>query len=155
MKKKLTLGSAIEPATGPSDRVANFISDMLGSLWFLFGCLALIACYVFWNSGYLKSVQPFDPSPFNILDTILSVFAIILSVSVLISQKRQRRLEKIREEVEFEVNIRAEKEITKILTMLQDIQARLGIAKSDQELDEMKKELDIKELHEHIKKTHD
>jgi uncharacterized membrane protein len=154
MKRSTQLRSAIAPTSRPADIAANLISDALGSLWFLLICLTLIICYITWNSGLIKSLRPFDPSPFNILDTILSVFAIVLSVSVLISQKRQRRLERIREQVEFEVNIRAEKEITKILTMLHEIQTKMGIAKSDKELDEMKKELDIKEIHDHIKNDH-
>lgn len=73
-------------------------------------------------------------------------------MSVLISQNRQRKLEKIREQVEFEVNIRAEKEITKMLEMLHEMQLKMGIRKNDQELEEMKEKLDVNELHEHIKK---
>lgn len=40
----------------------------------------------------------------------------------------------------------------KILEMLHDIQRKMGINKSDNELEEMKKELDIDKLHENIKK---
>lgn len=61
-------------------------------------------------------------------------------------------MEKVREQLEFEVNVRAETEITKILEMLHDIQRKMGINKSDNELEEMKKELDIDKLHENIKK---
>lgn len=73
-------------------------------------------------------------------------------MSVLMSQNRQRKLEKVREQVEFEVNVRAENEITKMLEMLHDIQAEMGILKPDQELEEMKEKLDVNKLHEHIKK---
>jgi uncharacterized membrane protein len=69
---------------------------------------------------------------------------------VLISQNRQRKIEKIREQVEFEVNIKAETEITKILEMLHDIQKKMGIAKKDPELEEMKETTDIQQLHRHI-----
>lgn len=61
-------------------------------------------------------------------------------------------MEKVREQLEFEVNVRVETEITKILEMLHDIQRKMGINKSDNELEEMKKELDIDKLHENIKK---
>jgi uncharacterized membrane protein len=102
--------------------------------------------------GVFPGLRPFDPSPFDKLDTILSIFAIVLSVTVLISQKRQRRMEKIREEVEFEINVRAENEITKILEMLHEMQQKMGIKKSDKELEEMKKRVDVGALHEKIKK---
>lgn len=48
--------------------------------------------------------------------------------------ERQRKLEKIREQLEFEVNVRAEHEITKVLEILQDIQLKMGIHKKDEEL---------------------
>lgn len=152
MSKDPKLRSVIEPAAGPADRVALFISDILGSTWFLIIFLALIGGYMAWNTGLIAGLKPSDPAPFNVLDSILSVFAIVLTISVLISQKRQRRLEKIREQVEFEVNVRAENEITKILEMLHDIQRKMGIDKSDHELEEMKEKLDINEIHEDIKR---
>jgi len=150
--KRNILRSAVNQKVGSADRTAIFISDLLGSAWFLAMCLALIGIYIAWNTGWIPGIAPFDKSPFNILDTILSVFAIVLSITVLISQKRQRRLEKVREQLEFEVNVRAETEITKILEMLHDIQRKIGINKSDNELEEMKKGLNIDELHENIKK---
>lgn len=150
-KSKLRLRSKLEADQKRGDRAANFLADLLGSIWFLLVCLGIITIYLLWNTG-IFGLNIFDPSPFNRLDTFLSIFAIILSISVLISQKRERHAEKIREEVEFEVNVRAENEITKMLEMLHTIQQKLGINTQDQELEEMKKETDIKELHEHIKK---
>jgi len=143
---------SIQSPSSASDRFAVAISDLLGSLWFLGTILVFIAGYIIWNTGIIPGLSVFDPSPFNVLDSILSVFAIILSVSVLISQNRQRRLEKVREEVEFEINIRAEEEITKMLEMLHVIQKKLGIANDDTELEEMKKETDIRKLHENIRR---
>lgn len=146
---------AADNATSAADRAALFVSDLLGSIWFLGSCLLAILIYIAWNGGWITGVRPFDPSPFNVLDTVLSVFAIVLTISVLISQKRQRRLEKIREQVEFEVNVKAEKEITKILEMLHEVQTKLGIHKSDAELEEMKKDTDLDQIHENAKKSHD
>ena len=155
MVKKSLIRSALEAANSPADRAAIFISDMLGSIWFLVGCLLSIIVYIRWNFFWRAGGKPFDPSPFNVLDTVLSVFAIVLTISVLISQKRQRQLEKIREEVEFEVNVRGEKEITKILAMLHEMQLKMGIQKADPELEEMKKDTDLKKLHDSIKKDHE
>lgn len=134
------------------DRIALAVSDVLGSLWFLATFLSFITGYILWNSGVFPGTRRFDHAPFDVLDTILSIFAIVLSISVLISQKRQRHIEKIREEVEFEINVRAENEITKILEMLHEIQQKMGIDKSDSDLEEMKKVLDIDQLHQDIKR---
>ncbi|MEO3407616.1 DUF1003 domain-containing protein [Mucilaginibacter sp. CAU 1740] len=149
MKAKTSghLRSALTAQPGATER----LSDILGSVWFLIACLLLIVFYIAWNSGWIAGLKPFDASPFNVLDTILSIFAIVLSVTVLISQKTQRRQEKIREQVEFEINVRAEHEITKILEMLHEIQQKMGIKRNDQELEEMKKETDIADIHQKVK----
>jgi len=132
------------------DRMAILLTDVFGSLIFLFSAFFIILTYIFWNLNYLPGLQPFDQYPFNGLDMVLSIFAIFLSVSVLISQNRQRRLEKIREQLEFEVNVRAEQEITKVLDMLHRIQCKLGIDEYDPELEQMKQDTDVARLHEKI-----
>lgn len=133
-----------------SDQIAVGVINALGSMAFLIGCLIFFLIWISWNSRWL-GLKPFDPFPFPILEMMVSLFAIILSVSVLINQKRQGRIEKIRQQVEFEVNIKAEDEITKVLIMLHEIHQKLGISsESDAELEEMKKSTDLKKLQQTI-----
>ncbi len=58
----------------------------------------------------------------------------------------------IRQRIDFEVNVQAENEITKILIMLDELHGKLGISKKriDKELEEMKEEIDIIEIKEDI-----
>jgi uncharacterized membrane protein len=149
-RSKSSLKSAIEINSSRSDRIAILITDIFGSLSFLSIFLLAFCIYFLWNLNLVRGLRPFDPYPFNMLDMSLALFAIILSVSVLISQNRQRRIEKIREQVEFEINVRAEDEITKILAMLHDIQRKMGIDKPDPELEKMKEAIDLEELHRNL-----
>jgi len=81
----------------------------------------------------------------------VSLFAIILPVSVLINQNRQGRIDKISHQVEFEVNVRAENEITKVLKMLHEIHQHLGLAtKKDEELEQMREQIDIAQVHQKL-----
>lgn len=133
------------------DKVATFITGIFGSMEFLGGCLLAFAIWVVWNLNLLPVCKPFDPYPFQMLTMIVSLFAIILSISVLISQNREGKRDTIRQQVEFEINIRAEREITKVLTMLHEIQKKLDIRSStDVELEEMKTETDINEIHQKL-----
>ncbi len=85
------------------------------------------------------------------LTMIVSLFAIILTVAVLISQNREGRMNSLRQQIEFEVNVHAENEITKVLAMLHEIQIKLGISnKKDTVLEEMKETLDIQKIHEYL-----
>lgn len=110
----------------------------------LFGCfIFFILCFA--RNLPLLGIKPMEHYPFGGSALWVSIF---LSVAILISQHRQRRLEKIREEVEFEINVRAESEITKILHMLDAIQQKLLISQPDTELEQMKQNTNLDHLHE-------
>jgi uncharacterized membrane protein len=147
---KNELKSTLDVNQTQSDHILVHITDFFGSLYFLGFCLLFFVLYFLLNLNMLPGIKAFDPYPFTGLEMIVSVFAIVLTISVLMGQNRQRRLEKIREQVEFEVNVRAETEITKMLEMLHDIQRKLGIYKNDPELEKMKESINLDELHKSI-----
>jgi uncharacterized membrane protein len=133
------------------DKVATAITGTFGSMAFLGACIVAFVIWITWNLNLLPLFKPFDPYPFQMLTMIVSIFAIILSISVLISQNREGKRDTIRQQVEFEINIRAEREITKVLTMLHEIQKKLDIrSTTDVELEEMKIETDIKKIHQKL-----
>jgi len=132
-------------------RIALMLTDSFGSMQFLGSCLAFMALWIAWNLGAFSSLKPFDKFPFPLLSLLAALFALILSITVLISQNREGKLESVRQEIEFEVNVRAEKEVTKVLHMLHEIQQKLGIDRTDDvELEEMKESIDISELREKL-----
>ena len=133
-----------------ADKIGTGITDFFGSLGFLGFFIAFLIFWMGWNLGTGHPDRVFDKFPFPALEMVVSVFAIVLSISVLISQRRQGRQQRINQQVEFEVNVRAEDEITKILQMLHQIQSRLGIENRDEELENMKQSLDITELHQKL-----
>src|SRR6185312_8650424 len=98
------------------------------------------------NEGWIPEFAPFDPFPFNLLTTAVSLEAIVLTVVVLISQNFQSRIADMRAELDFEINVRAEKEVTKLIAMVRQIQEQLGIdCTADTERAEMERETDIEQ----------
>ena len=92
-------------------RVADWISWFSGSMQFL---LLNAIWFVVWISINVWQVGPlpqFDPYPFGLLTMIVSLEAIFLSCFVLISQNRQAEKDRVRSNIEYEVNIKAELEI--------------------------------------------
>jgi len=149
-KHDTELKSALEFEKKRTDTVAELIISAFGSMQFLLACIILFVVWIVWNLGLL-GLKPFDPFPFPVLEMSVSLFAIILSVSVLINQKRQGHVDKIRQQVDFEINVRAEEEITKVLNMLHAIHQKLGInSNDDKELEEMKENVDVKQIHKSI-----
>ena len=95
-------------------KVADWISEFSGSLGFLFLHLAIFFVWIILNSGplsHLPHVGGFDPFPYGLLTMVVSLEAIVLSVFVLLSQSRQAARDRIRSDIEYQVNVRAELEI--------------------------------------------
>ena len=113
-------------------KVADWISEFSGSLPFLFLHCGIFFVWIVLNTGPLgnSAIGGFDPFPFGLLTMVVSLEAIILSVFVLLSQNRQVARERVRNDIEYQVNLRAELEITHLHETLDkmnaDILARLA-----------------------------
>jgi len=129
-----------------ADVMARFLTKFFGSVWFLNANLIFIFAWIIVNLGWIPMVRPFDPYPFVLLLMITAFSAMLLAIVVLINQNRQGKMADIRQRIDFEVNVRAENEITKILTMLEELRIELGMAKKDKELDGMKEVINISEI---------
>ena len=94
-------------------KVADWISGFSGSIPFLVIHLVLFAAWIGLNTGPLKRTAAgnWDPFPFGLLTMVVSLEAIILSVFVLLSQNRQAARDSLRNQVQYDVNLKAELEI--------------------------------------------
>jgi CRP/FNR family transcriptional regulator, cyclic AMP receptor protein len=92
------------------ERIADGISWFSGSMPFLFLNAAWFAIWIAINTLPL-GIPAFDPFPFGLLTMILSIEAIFLSCFVLISQNRQAAKDRVRSDIEYEINIKAELEV--------------------------------------------
>src|ERR1035437_6893107 len=101
-----------------ADVMARFLTKSFGSVWFLNANLIFIFVWIIINLGWISGMHPFDPFPFSLLLMIAAFSAMLLAIVVLINQNQQGNMEDVRQRIDFEVNVRAEREITKILTML-------------------------------------
>jgi uncharacterized membrane protein len=102
-------------------RIADWLAWFSGSMPFL---IIHAFWFVIWISlnTFLSSIFPpnadgsrgFDPFPFGLLTMIVSLEAIFLACFVLISQNRQAQKDKVRSDIEYDVNIKAELEVAEL-----------------------------------------
>jgi uncharacterized membrane protein len=103
------------------------------------------------NLGWL-GVRPFDPS-FVVLAVIASVEAIFLSTFILISQNRMGRIAERRADLDLQISLLAEHEITKSLQLLCLIAERLGIKEgTSAEISELKRHVAPEKVLDHIQR---
>lgn len=101
----------MEVHSTPLQRVADWIAWFSGSMPFLMLNGGWFVIWILLNTMILGSAAAFDPYPFGLLTMIVSLEAIFLSCFVLVSQNRQAEKDRVRSDIEYEVNIKAELEI--------------------------------------------
>ena len=94
------------------DRIADAVAHFGGSWSFILTCLAGLSVYVVIN--VLLRGKAWDPYPFILLNLFLSMLAAIQAPVIMMSQNRQDTKDRLRGELDFDVNVRAEKEIQSV-----------------------------------------
>ena len=121
-------------------RVAQAITNFTGSMWFVYLHLVLYGSWILLNLGVVPSVPRFDPS-FVILATQASVEAIFLSTFVLISQNRTAVAADKRADLDLQISLLTEHELTKLAGVIDAIADRLGVTAHDSELEEIERDV--------------
>jgi uncharacterized membrane protein len=135
------------------DRLTDTISRFAGSPRFLAAQVLAVAGWVAVNTT--SGPGRFDPYPFEFLNFVLAVEAILLSTIVLMAQNRQGKESAEQAELHLQIGLLAEQEATKMLEMLRAIHTRLGLdaAARDPELREMIRTTQVEVLADELKRT--
>src|SRR4051812_34748677 len=111
----------IERSRGRRDRLADAITAWSGSMPFIFVHAAWFAGWIASNLGWLGPRLVFDPFPFGLLTMIVSLEAIFLATFVLLSQNRQAEVAEQRAELDLQINLLSEYELTRVLKLVDAI----------------------------------
>jgi uncharacterized membrane protein len=122
------------------NRIADRITGFTGSMTFVYLHAALFGGWIVVNLGLLP-IPPFDPT-FVVLAMVASVEAIFLSTFVLISQNRMMLDADKRAELDLQVSLLAEHEVSKAIALLDAIADRLGVDRGDDpEIEDAKRDV--------------
>ncbi len=91
-------------------RVADRVAKFGGSWPFIFIFSGVLLAWMGVNT-WLLAHHPFDPYPFILLNLVLSALAAIQAPVIMMSQNRQDTKDRLRGELDFDVNRRAETEV--------------------------------------------
>jgi uncharacterized membrane protein len=108
------------------ERIADAITRFTGSMRFVYIHLVLFGGWIVINLGWVPGVPEFDPS-FVVLAMVASVEAIFLSTFVLISQNRMAALADRRADLDLQISLLSEHEITRLITLVTAIAERLEL----------------------------
>lgn len=133
--------SAERRSAGLQERAAEIITRFAGSMAFVYLHAVVFTVWVVVNAGLLKFLPKWDES-FVILGTSASAEAIFLSTFVLISQNRMAAASDKRADLDLQVSLLAEHEVTRLVTLVAAIAAKMEIkTDADAEIEEMERDV--------------
>ena len=121
--------------------MAERISRFAGSMRFVYLHAVLYGFWIAANTGLVPALEPWDPT-LVVPVMIGSVKAIFLSTFILMGQNRMAASADRRAELDLQISLLAEREITKLVELMSDIAARIGVEQPNRaEIEEMKREV--------------
>jgi uncharacterized membrane protein len=113
----------IEEASTLGDRVADRVAHFGGSWRFIITFAVVLVGYTAMNISLGR--KAWDPYPFILLNLFLSMLAAVQAPVIMMSQNRQDSKDRLRSELDFAVNRRAESEIQGLAKKMNAIAERL------------------------------
>jgi uncharacterized membrane protein len=122
-----------------SDRAADLLAEFGGSWKFIGAALGLIAFWIALNSYIL--VRGFDPLPYQMLNLTLAVIAGLQAPIIMMSQNRQGSKDRLRADLDYQVNLKNELALTEVLRRLDVLESErlpLLFAEQNQRITDIK-----------------
>jgi len=114
---------ALEMLTALADRAADLIAEFGGSWKFIIAAVILVNVWVWLNIwlAWIGKIN-FDPYPFLLLSTGINVLSILQAPIILMSQNRQSHKDRLRAEIDYQVNLKNELALNEILERLKALE---------------------------------
>src|SRR6202022_508326 len=114
----------IEKEATFGERIADGVARFGGSWKFIITFLVVLVIYT--AANIILGRSAWDPYPFILLNLFLSMLAALQAPVIMMSQNRQDTKDRLRSELDFDVNRRAESEIQGVAHKLNLIEDKIG-----------------------------
>ena len=130
-----------DAAKNRAERFADVVTRFAGSMRFVYIHLVAYSIWILINLKWAPSWLRFDPS-LVILAMAASVEAIFLSTFILITQNRMQAIAEKRADLDLQISLLTEHELTRLITLVKAVAERLEVSQSqDPELRELEKDV--------------
>jgi len=104
-----------------ADRMADMIAEFGGSWKFIGAAIGVIIVWIVMNTFLIT--RPFDPVPYQMLNLVLGVVAGLQAPIIMMSQNRQTEKDRLRADLDYQVNLKNELSLTEVLRRLDVIES--------------------------------
>jgi uncharacterized membrane protein len=135
------------------EKLANTITTAIGSMPFIYLHIVIFGFWIAANLDWLPGVPRWDNSLVG-LSATASVEAIFLTTFVLISQNRMSRSTERLADLDLQISLLTEHELTKLVTLVVDIAEHIGVeSKVDEEVEEITRDVAPEAVLDHLEAT--
>jgi uncharacterized membrane protein len=114
-----------------ADRAADTLAEFGGSWKFIGFALGIIISWIVFNSYIL--IRGFDPAPYQMLNLVMGIIAGLQAPIIMMSQNRQSEKDRLRADLDYQVNLKNELSLTEVLRRLDVLDSeRLPLLFSEQ-----------------------
>ena len=103
-----------------ADRAADTLAEFGGSWKFIIAAIFFLNCWVIFNSWLLMN-RGFDPYPYILLSLVLNMITAIQAPIIMMSQNRQSEKDRLRADLDYQVNLKNELLLSEIVQRLDDL----------------------------------
>ncbi|MBT2322334.1 DUF1003 domain-containing protein [Variovorax paradoxus] len=140
-------------ATGAQDKIADAITAFAGSMKFVYLHLVLYGAWIVINLGWVPGIEKFDPT-FVVLAMVASVEAIFVSTFVLVSQNRMAALADQRADLDLQISLLSEHEITRLVELASQVAQHMNVPAADNpELHELARDVAPEQVLDRMQET--
>ena len=104
-----------------ADRAADAIAEFGGSWKFIGAAIFIIIAWIVFNSIVL--IRGFDPAPYQMLNLVMGIIAGMQAPIIMMSQNRQSEKDRLRADLDYQVNLKNELSLTEVLRRLDVIES--------------------------------
>ena len=107
-----------------ADRAADKIAEFGGSWKFIFSAIGFLVAWIVLNSWLLMS-KTFDPYPYTLLNLALNMIFALQAPIIMMSQNRQSEKDRLRSNLDYQLNLKNELLLGEILHQLDDLKKKM------------------------------
>ena len=122
-----------------ADRAADVIAEFGGSWKFIITAVGIIIAWIIFNSYVL--IKGFDPVPYQMLNLVMGIIAGLQAPIIMMSQNRQGAKDRLRADLDYQVNLKNELALTEVLRRLDVLESErlpLLFAEQNDKITELK-----------------
>lgn len=154
----VTLHILAEQKVSQHQRMIERITAILGRPLFFYLTLCFVALWIFINllARYLR-LSVFDPPPFYWLQGLVGLIALLVTTTVLITQRRQAHMTEMRRHLDLQVSLLIERKVTRLIAMMDDLRRDMPSVETrhDPQTEAMKESINPQTVLESLHHTFD